>query len=382
MNIKEELKSIHNVKGESVEKEISIYYKDKELIAARKPNEAFRKYEYINSKLDMLRKLIRNMPFSKGINLVDVELYVFNSNEINALAKREQNGYAIAFSSAIFENIPEDLEYYFLHRDVRKFFYGGKKNVSFHVEKVMNYMLIFLCLHEYYHILNGHCDLSISFGHRIETVASSDEGENQINQILEYDADFCAVRSSVYFLLEKAECREDRIMNGTFLGFSMYYLFLRFEEQGYENLKLCINNLWKSDHPFASIRTVYTLMVITNYYAKHGVCDNELMDVIISITDVCIYFDKIYYDSDTLEKSLIALGYTEEGLKHIEDLDNGWAGVRNSLREYAYIELRETNYLKIRDNAWISKDGQFIKREMNPKLLNYFVRKRKIEGKQ
>lgn len=345
-----------------MDKEISIFYKNRVLVAKSRLDRSFRNFEYINSKLDMLRGKIRSLLFTKGNNLVEVELYVFNSNEINSLAKRELNGYAIAFSSAIFENIPEDLNNYFFHADIRKFFYGSKKNVYFHIEKLMDYMLIFLCLHEYYHILNGHCDLSISFGHRIETMASLSEDENRINQILEYDADFCAARSSVYILLEQASCQEDRVMNYTFLGFAMYYLFLRFEEQGYENLKLCIDNLWENDHPFASIRIVYILLIITNYYIDYGIDKHELSDVLINTIHACLYFDRIYYDSDTLEKSLIALGFTEEGLRHIENLNNGWDGVKNSLKEYAFIELREIMHFQIKDKAWISRDGHFINR--------------------
>jgi len=359
-----------------MENEILIYYKNKEIKAQNRLDESFSRYEYINFKLDMLRKMLKNMIFSKGSDLVDVELYVFDSKEINALAKIEGKGYAIVFTSAIFISIYDDLMEYFLHGDIRTYFYRRKKNVSFHVEKLMDYLLIFLCLHEYYHILNGHCDLSISFGHRIETMASLSEGENRINQILEYDADYCAVRSSVYFLLEQSRGEDDRVMNCTFLGFAMYYLFLRFEEQGYESINVCIDNLWRNDHPFASVRIVYTLMIITDYYANHGVSESELYDAVINITEVCIYFDRVYYDSDTLDKSLIALGYTKEGLKHIEDLDSGWGVVRNSLKEYAFIELRESDKLRIRDNAWITKDGKFNIRQINPETMRYCMSKK------
>ena len=67
-----------------MENEILIYYKNKEIKAQNRLDESFSRYEYINFKLDMLRKMLKNMIFSKGSDLVDVELYVFDSKEINA----------------------------------------------------------------------------------------------------------------------------------------------------------------------------------------------------------------------------------------------------------------------------------------------------------
>ena len=61
--------------------------------------------------------------------------------------------------------------------------------------------------------------------------------KNQILQILELDADYCAVRSLVYLLDEKYHFEDWADREFLLAGFSLYYIFLIFQEKNYENIQ-------------------------------------------------------------------------------------------------------------------------------------------------
>lgn len=101
------------------------------------------KKDYINSKLLFLRNTIRQMKYSTGENLVEYDVYVFESNEINALSSKTVGGYAIALSSGMFLEFNTELESYLRNKDIRRFFYGKKVPIKKHVEIIIDYILLY-----------------------------------------------------------------------------------------------------------------------------------------------------------------------------------------------------------------------------------------------
>ncbi|MBQ8940886.1 MAG: hypothetical protein IJ062_03545 [Firmicutes bacterium] len=123
---------------------------------------------YINNKLAFLSSTISQIHYSTGKNLVKCNIYAFESKEINAFAAKYLDGeYAIALSSELFLGLNIELESYLINKDIRKYFYGKKINIKKHIEKIIDYILLFVVLHENYHILNGHCDTYYSQGKSI-----------------------------------------------------------------------------------------------------------------------------------------------------------------------------------------------------------------------
>lgn len=81
----------------------------------------------------------------------------------------------------------------------------------------------------------------------------------------------------------------------------------------YENIHTLCEEMSLYSHPPASTRIVYAFIAIamylgTNYSNKY----DYFMELNI-LSELCIYFDRIYYDSETMDLTLIAFAYTKKG---------------------------------------------------------------------
>ena len=317
-------------------------------------------YDEINTKLNWVREKVKEMHFSTGKHPVEYDICFYDSKQINAFAvKITDRRYVIAVSIKLLIGMREELEEYFKNPDLKKYFWGNKRSAKRHAQKVCEYILLYVILHEYYHILNGHCDSAYAIGKLLVEAAISRGGiNNRYSQILECDADYCAARSCMYIINDTYKGLDDRISEIRFLGFSIYYIFLKFQEQGYENMHYMVD-LYANNHPAASIRFVYTSMVISNgilNLMSKQAAFKELWDII----EVSIYFDRVYYDADTFDLSLAALAYTKRGTRHLNDLHTGWNEVRDELEKVSYVSLKYNEPIDFTNHVWVDKDGNMI----------------------
>ena len=157
--------------------------KDIECYSQCPPDKRLASYiDYINKKLEYLQNTIKNIKYSK--KSVQLNVYIYISDEINAFAaKISDTTYAIAISTAIFTDLNEELSLYLCHADIRNHFYGKHLNTKKHVEKIINYILLFIVLHENYHILNGHLDTYFPDEKLMFELNSKIESNNQIKQV-------------------------------------------------------------------------------------------------------------------------------------------------------------------------------------------------------
>ena len=317
----------------------------------------FQESEIINQKLNWVREVLNNIYFSTGANPVEYKVCCYESKEINAFSvKITSNKYVIALSTELLTGMVAELEAYFMHLDLRRYFWECKKTAKKHAQKVCEYILLYVALHEYYHIVNGHCDSAYAKRKIMAERAINNARENnRYKQILECDADYCAVRSCMYIIDELYERTDDRIFEIRILGFSIYYIFLKFQELGYEDMHY-MHDLYASDHPPASIRFVYAYMTMMYIFlAQHEKL--RAIKEIYAIVEVGIYFDRIYFDATTFDLSLVALAYTERGLKHLEELHMGWNQVRKELESVAYVSLKTNDPVDFIKYVWVDKDG-------------------------
>lgn len=322
--------------------------------------DVFQESNIINQKLDWSRKILSDMHFSTGKNPVEYKVCCYESKEINAFsAKITSNSYMIALSTELLIGMVAELEAYFMHLDLRRYFWGQKKTAKKHVQKVYEYILLYVVLHEYYHILNGHCDSAYAKRKIMaERAISKERKNNRYKQILECDADYCAVRSCMYIIDEKYGRTDDRIFEIRILGFSIYYIFLKFQELGHENMHY-MHDLYVSDHPPASIRFIYAFMSMTHIILAQIEEESAIKELNI-IAEVGVYFDRMYFDADTFDLSLSALAYTERGMKHLEELHMGWNQLRNELESVAYVSLKTNDPVDFTEYVWVDKDGNMI----------------------
>lgn len=317
----------------------------------------FQESEIINQKLNWAREVLSDMHFSTGTNPVEYRVCCYKSKDINAFsAKITSNKYVIALSTELLIGMDMELEEYFIHLDLRRYFWGCKKTAKKHAQKVCEYILLYVVLHEYYHILNGHCDSAYAKRKIMsERAVSKEEVNNRYKQILECDADYCAVRSCMYIIDEMYGNVDDKIFEIRIFGFSIYYIFLKFQELGYENMHN-MTNLYVRDHPPASIRFVYSFISIVRISLaqfKRSSAYKEIRDIV----EAGIYFDRIYYDADTFDYSLVALAFTDRGMKHLEELHMGWNQVRKELESVAYVSLKMNEPVDFTQCVWVDKGG-------------------------
>ena len=325
--------------------------------------------EYINDKLLFLRNTLGQMKYSTGEKLVECDVYVFESNEINAFSSKIVGGYAIALSSGMFLGFNAELESYLKNEDIRRHFYGKKVNIKKHVEKIIDYILLYTVLHENYHILNGHCDTYYSKGKAmVECLVKGNSERNRFNQILELDADFCAIRSLMYLIKERKFEDEDEKIEFIIMGFSLYYIFLKFQEVCYENMHTLCEDMSLYSHPPASTRIVYVFTVMAMYLETNYSNKYDYFKELDSLSELCIYFDRIYYDSETMDLTLIAFAYTKKGLDYLEGLHNEWNEVKKLLEPNAYIKLRTNELLDISNMYFLDGERKFIPEKVNSNI--------------
>lgn len=325
--------------------------------------------EYINNKLIFLRDTLNQMKYSTGERLVEYDVYVFESDEINAVCSKIVGGYAIALSSGMFGEFHAELESYLRNADIRKYFYGKKVNIKKQVEKIVNYILLYTVLHENYHILNGHCDTCYSSGKAMaERSVRKNLQNNRFNQILELDADFCAVRSLIYLIKECKFEPEDEKIEFIIMGFSLYYIFLKFQETCYENIQTLGEDMSFYSHPPASTRIVYAFNAIAVYLGTNYSNKYDYISELKNLSELCIYFDRVYYDSETIELTLIAFAYTKKGMDYLEGLHNEWNEVRKKLEPNAFIKLRINESLDTSNLYFLDDGGKFISDRVNSNI--------------
>ena len=311
----------------------------------------------VNCRLERMRGFLENLLFTVGKNPAKCKIYFYKDDRINAFSyKLDRENYIIALSTQLIIGEETELVEYFYNSDLKKYFWSGKKPSKYYAKKVHSYMLMFIVLHEYYHILNGHKDIAYAKNVKMKPNELNEEQEkNRISQIMECNADFCAIRLCVYTIFEKNNL-EDRDIELRYLGFALYYTFLIFQADAYEEFDNLVD-LFSRDHPPASIRFVYALCVMTLYIGVE--MDEKYKEVLRQIADMGIYFDRIYYMSNKLSESLSALGYSKKGMKHLNILHEGWNELREKLDSVAYIYLRKNEPIDFTELAWVDRFGDF-----------------------
>lgn len=67
-------------------------------------------------------------------------------------------------------------------------------------------------------------------------------------------------------------------------------------------------------------------------------------------------FDKIYYDCETIDMTLIAFAYTKKVMAYLEGLHNEWNEVKKILEPSAFIKLRTNESLDISNKQKMRKN--------------------------
>lgn len=337
--------------------------------------ESINGYERINSSLNKMRNLLEATYPRKQLSDIQYELYTYDSEEINAFSCKIEEEYVIAFSIAMFNQSYMLLNKLFKMEKVCKWFETVPIESEYSLNAVYDYMIWFIAFHEFFHMINGHCEyLSARNIFNVEKSIERDLNNNLLGQILESDADYSAVIACVNFIFIQArnkgafdnsveENKRNLLLKAAegeivYLGFAIYHTFLLFSSEEKGRTLECVNALLKYDHPYSSIRMAYAFAAIT-YQVGYFLSRKEVINLVNKIDEICIAYDRIYYAKGSFDKSLLSLAFTEKGVQHIMRLHNSWNDVVDELRKYSYIKLQKKETIN-KMNYWVNSDGTMM----------------------
>ncbi len=328
--------------------------------------------DIINKSLVRMRQLLEGTYPRSQLNGAEYELYVYESEEVNAFSVKNGSEYVIAFSAAMFVRFYSTVKNLFTVSEICEWFGTTPRESAGCVAAVYDYMVWFIAYHEFFHVCNGHCGyFSMKNMLHVEKTGERDEEENLLVQIMEGDADYSAVCACVKLIFVQARnagafdsskepvVRKD-ILNCSkseliFLEFAIYQVVLIFSDDERGKTQECANNLLKYDHPYASIRMAYAFFAMI-YQTGFFLPEEEVVKLVWAMSEICIAYDRIYYAMEDFASSLLSLAFTEKGVQHIMLLHNEWNDLYDELSAYAYLKLKKKEPL---DGVyyWVNEDG-------------------------
>lgn len=329
--------------------------------------------ERINKSVERMRHLLEATYPRAELGDIEYELYVYESEEVNAFSTKTEEGYVIAFSTAVFIKFYKVVKNMFFVEEIRKWFEVSPTQTEYCINAIYDYMNWFIAFHELFHIINGHCKwLSVMGIFHAEKLTKNERRDNLQIQIVESDADYCAIQACVNLIFiqiinegafdEKTDSvrRYDLIEAAKqeilFMEFAVYQIFLLFsqEEKAIGNTE----DLLKYDHPYASIRMAYSFSVMI-YQLSSFLPMDEVKELVYKIAGICIAYDRIYYAEEAFERSLVSLAFTERGVQHVMRLHNGWNHIVDQLNKYSYIKQKEKEEIS-ELQYWVKEDGTMM----------------------
>lgn len=337
--------------------------------------------EHINIILHKIKELL-NIWFPKEtIMNIDYGVYLYEDKTFNAFSAKKDNGYVIAFSTTCLQKILQNAEEMFSNTEVLKLFnlkQSDTKSIHYYKSAIIDYMSWFIALHEFYHILHGHCGKSsITEEFNIESYKSKTEKENFFSQILEMDAD-CSAVSGLTFDIVMTAIKTNTFPKNTeetisseqeymiyefcreilFLSFSIYDLFLLFSADKKIDIKKAVENLLMYDHPLPSIRMVYTLPWIIHEVSR-VLSDKDQNTLFNNISNICIAYDRIFYAKGDFSQSLQAIGNTRKATELRIKLNNGWNDIIPLLKDNAILKLQPREIITELP-YWVDDNGKIL----------------------
>jgi len=272
-------------------------------------------YYYVNDKLNKYysdkkaviitpngskNKTMKNLNNSLIRKAPDINIYITDKNDINAFAGKIGDEYCIGILQGTFKSMRALFDYIVKDESFNSIERLGKVNKDIMVEKMNQTCLDFLYMHEFFHIINGHCDLikKIGISELCEKNDEPDDTENGlVLQTLEYDADCCAISSIIneeirtYIMSLQAMELNPSLAAGYYDSFTNYvcqvvvslYTFYHTLDSTLINMhNYTESELLKKKHPLAGLRIWYIIINIGCVISAWNIFDEEQIKNIVS----------------------------------------------------------------------------------------------------
>ena len=315
-------------------------------------------HQEINESLAVIRGFCSSLVEMMGPNeQLILKVYAYEADEVNAFAIKQNEEYCIGISVETFRVLKQwfntwmnfDKTY-----DVLNLHYRKKETIIY---IMYNYSLLFLAMHECFHILFGHCDCPYNMGKFLFEQSKQTKQEDALfEQSLETSADTAAIIACVVKMMNEDKSQEVWEEKSRILLFTVYSVFKIFSEyECYDFDEFIEDDLYKYDHPHAGLRFKIVIRVLdySVKFLKEKNLDAEIINEYIR-------FEKEILEIESLKKMLTSIAYTSKGSEHIKTLLQKWNDVRESFEPYAHMPL--LNWAEIGQSPiLINNKGELIR---------------------
>ena len=323
---KEILKQTNNIR-----KKVNNYYKDKKAM-------------FINFGGLSQEKTLKNINTESGKYHPYVNVYCADTNDINAFAGKVDDEYFIGILKGVFLNIGNHIKNYVEDECFEKIPEVGKCYPKAIMNNLVENCLDFFTFHEFFHVMNGHCDLIKEMGINElceENTECSSRGMDL--QTMEYDADCCAISSIVneYFRIQYMAINSIDGMSGrpnidstiqfiSGLLIAIYILNSWLNTLRITDQEITEEKLEKMTHPLPGTRTLYLWSTVNTVIYGLNVYSRDEIEQIA---------DRSYESVFTFIKEFSAIAYpgflmasfNKVGVRHLQKIHNNWKNVRELL---------------------------------------------------
>lgn len=324
----EEGKKIAN-KLELAKKKLNGYYNDKNAV-------------YITP--DGIKKnKIKNINPDSQYDHPFVNVHCAKSKEINAFAKKIGDDYYLGILKGVFDKLHMHVEEYVFDEEFSKVPEIGKVMPERMTHIITEHCFDYLIFHEFFHIMNGHCDYASSIGISELCEASEECSENSmIRQTLEYDADCCSISSIVNeffrnFVISMPGMPDmigkvsiDSVVQFVSSLLISIYIFTSWMNVQHYTMEMTEEKLERMTHPLPGARVFYMWLTVgTVLYRIPFYNDDEKEE--ISNRSLDSVFDFTNRFSDIAYPGYIKQSLNEVGIKHLQKVHDNWKSVREKL---------------------------------------------------
>lgn len=289
-----------------------------------------------------------------------VNVHCAKSMEINAFAKKIGDDYYLGILKGVFDKLHMHVEEYVLDEEFAKVPEIGVVKPERMTYILTEHCFDYLIFHEFFHIMNGHCDYARSIGISELCEVNEECGENNmIRQTLEYDADCCSISSIVNEFFRNSIIKipgipdmTGRISIDSVVQFissllvSIYIFTSWMNVQRYTVIEMTEERLERMTHPLPGMRVYYMWLTVNTVLQRVPFYHDDEKEEILS-RSLNAVFDFINRFSDIAYPGYVKQALNTTGIKHLQKVHDNWKSVRekltvhyNNLAPYEEIDLR------------------------------------------
>jgi hypothetical protein len=304
-------------------------------------------------------------------NLPNININFINNNLFNAYSFKTNDSYYIGINKGTIINLYTFFNYILSFPNILNFIGNNEHEITpdynpqylnkiikpkdkereIYAQGLFYYATLFLTLHEYAHIINGHLDFINQKRNFLFKIINSLQKKSELNaQTLEFDADYYAANTGIKTIIRRYQdninLQEDKTsyfesLEETFFlwTFATYTIF-RFLGKNEYNLE----KFDKYPHPAPGLRQYYTSALIPKIiqYSDYS----NLNESILKKTSITMMeFEesiKIIKKNSKLHDFIIPINpisinntYTVKELHQINKIQNNWRKMKTQLKPYS-----------------------------------------------